>query len=78
MWYFHQFKNFINFLLMVLAITVSLPVSSGFEARSLSMTDMEVVGLKTDENWYEMSLRELAAMLPKGSVPPSGPSPSIN
>lgn len=78
--YFHQFNNFMNLLVLVLVIIVTLLVSSGgLEARSLSMTDMEVVGLKTDhENWYEMSLRELTAMLPKGPVPPSGPSPSIN
>ena len=46
-------------------------------ARPLSYHE-EGDGCKYETNYSWGKLSELAAMLPKGPVPPSGPSPGIN
>jgi len=67
-------KNFICFL-VVLALVLTLPGSS--QARSL--LHMNVPGFQAQNSSHEATLRNLAAMLPKGApLPPSGPSPIIN
>jgi hypothetical protein len=63
--------------LMVLAMVLSFMGGSGSRAWPLSGVELEVSGFRV-ENTYEINLRALTAMLPKGPVPPSGPSPGIN
>nr|POE84099.1 hypothetical protein CFP56_65312 [Quercus suber] len=64
-------------LQIVLATVLSLMVGSGFQARPLFGSGVEVSGARV-ENTYEVNLGALATMLPKGPVPPSGPNPDIN
>ncbi|KAJ6975850.1 hypothetical protein NC653_031624 [Populus alba x Populus x berolinensis] len=67
-------KNFICFL-AVLAQVLTLTGSS--QARSL--LHLNVPGFQAQNSSHAATLRNLAAMLPKGApLPPSGPSPAIN
>lgn len=69
--YWHSGKRLICFLMFVLVV-LSLMETSGIHGRKLPME--VIVGKETEVQ----RLGALAAMLPRGSVPPSGPSSGIN
>lgn len=65
-YYWHESKKMKCFLMFMLMVLICLMQTSMTLGRQLC-----------DHEKYER-LGTLAAMLPKGSVPPSGPSPGIN
>lgn len=69
----------VSLLLIVIAIMVLslMGVSGSQAARTFSETDHHVSGDRL-KSAYETHLRTLASMLPKGPVPPSGPSSIIH
>lgn len=74
-YYHHQFKNFTCLLMVLLAM--ALFIIEGSLARPLpDQKEGNGCKYKTNYSWGKSS--ELAAMLPKGPVPPSGPSLGIN
>jgi hypothetical protein len=76
MGYFQPCKKLACCLLIVLAMVLSL-TAAGSCSQVRLLPEVEVSKLRV-VNSNEKNLRTLATMLPKGPVPPSGPSPGIN